>query len=339
MRSSIVLLPFILLLTLHACDPSGQGAWVKIAGTTQGTTYSLTYLDHDTTDYHTVVDSLLHDFDLSFSTYIHESLISRINQGSGNIIPNQIFLSCFNASRRVHKESNGAFDITVAPVVNAWGFGFTERARIDSSLIDSLMQYVGMNKVAYRQGVIWKENPAVMIDMNAIAQGLAVDVLAEFLESKRIMNYLVEIGGEIKTLGTSPQGTTWRVGIDKPIEGLQVPGVELEAVVSLSGKSLATSGNYRRFYEENGIKYSHTIDPSTGYPVHHSLLSATVLCEECMYADAYATAFMVMGFERSRDFLTERPDLDVFLIYNDHQGEYKTWYTEGMEKALVKRGY
>ena len=230
-----------------------------------------------------------------------------------------------------------AFDITVAPLVNAWGFGFTEKESVDSNLIDSLLQFVGMNKIALEDGQIRKSTEGVMIDMNGIAQGYSVDVISGFLESMDIMDYLVEIGGEVRTHGLNSRGSEWRVGIDKPVEGLQLAGVELEAIISLSGMSLATSGNYRRFYEMDGMKYSHTIDPATGYPVRHGLLSATVLCDECMYADAYATTFMVMGIAYAKSFLASRPDLEAFLIYNSEKGEYIVWSTPGLENMLERR--
>ena len=327
----------LLILLFFSCSGPRQGVWIKIAGHTQGTNYGLTYLDPDSTDYRDEVESILHDFDLSLSTYIPESIISRINRDEEDVVVDSTFIQCFTAAREVFEQSKGAFDITVAPLVNAWGFGFTERADIDSLLIDSLLQFVGMDKVTIMDGHILKEHDGVMLDMNAIAQGFAVDVLAGFLESKGILNYLVEIGGELRTRGMNPRGAEWRVGIDKPIDGLQLPGVELEAVVTLSGQSLATSGNYRRFYELDGMKYSHTISPATGYPVSHGLLSATVLCGDCMHADAYATVFMVMGTEKSKAFLARRTDLDALLIYSSEQGEYLVWATPGMEKIMEKR--
>ncbi|NOR34396.1 MAG: FAD:protein FMN transferase, partial [Bacteroidales bacterium] len=216
--------------------------------------------------------------------------------------------------------NGGAFDITVAPVVNAWGFGFTERSRVDSALIDSLLQFVGMSKVSLRENKLVREREGMMLDMNAIAQGYAVDVLAGFFDAENIENYLVEIGGEVRCSGKNRFGLDWRIGIDKPIDGLQLPGVQMQAIVQISGRSLATSGNYRRFYEEDGIKYSHTIDPSTGYPVQHGLLSATVVASDCMRADAYATAFMVMGYEKARRFLEKHTYLDAYLIFNDEMG-------------------
>lgn len=329
---------FILFfLVLISCEGPGEGSWMKISGFTQGTTYNITYLDTDSTDYREDIDSILADFDQSLSTYIPESLISKINQGDDIPALDAMFIKCFNAAREVYEQSDGAFDITVAPLVNAWGFGFTEKESVDSNLIDSLLQFVGMNKIALEDGQIRKSTEGVMIDMNGIAQGYSVDVISGFLESMDIMDYLVEIGGEVRTHGLNSRGSEWRVGIDKPVEGLQLAGVELEAIISLSGMSLATSGNYRRFYEMDGMKYSHTIDPATGYPVRHGLLSATVLCDECMYADAYATTFMVMGIAYAKSFLASRPDLEAFLIYNSEKGEYIVWSTPGLENMLERR--
>ena len=323
-------------LFLHACMKESAGVWMKLGGFTQGTTYNITYQSADSVNYQEDLEQVLKDFDLSLSGYVPSSIISRINQDDETVLPDTYFITCFRAAREVYTATGGAFDITVAPLVNAWGFGFTERAKIDSTLIDSLLEYVGMEKIRLVDGHVEKEMHGVMLDMNAIAQGYSVDILVDFLESKGIRNYLVEIGGEVKTRGHNPRGRAWRVGIDKPIEGLQIPGVEMQAIVEISDRSLATSGNYRRFYEEDGIKYSHTIDPLTGYPVQHSLLSATVLAGDCMRADGYATAFMVMGFEKSREFLLAHTDMDAYLIYNDEKGEYRVWYTDGMKKLLSK---
>ena len=324
----------LLFLVLAGCTPDDQGTWLKISGFTQGTTYNITYEDRDSLNYREPIEALLREFDQSLSTYIPNSLISRMNQGFSDIQADDYFRTCFRAAAEVYEATGGAFDITIAPVVNAWGFGFTERSRVDPELIDSLLQFVGMDKVSLRQNRLVREIDGIMLDMNAIAQGYAVDIVAEFLESEQIDHYLVEIGGEVRTKGQNRFGLDWRIGIDKPIDGLQMPGVQMQAIVQISGKSLATSGNYRRFYEEDGIKYSHTIDPSTGYPVQHGLLSATVVAGDCMRADAYATAFMVMGYEKARDFLEKHSNLDAYLIYNDEEGEYRVWYTDGMGEFL-----
>ncbi len=331
--TSVLLLVFI----NHACQESDKGEWIKISGYTQGTTYNITYQSPDNTNYQKELEELLGKFDLSLSTYIETSLISRFNQGEKLLTADKFLLTCFNEASDVYKATDGAFDITVAPVVNAWGFGFTEKSEITPSLIDSLKQYVGMEKVSITSGnIIEKHIEGVMLDMNAIAQGYSVDVLCEYLDSLEILNYLVEIGGELRTKGHNPKEMDWKVGIDRPVEGLQVPGVDLQAIVELSERSLATSGNYRKYYEQDGMKYSHTINPKTGYPVQHGMLSATILADNCMRADAYATAFMVMGFEKSRQFLLEQSALDAYLIYNDKKGEYRIWYTDGMKKILIK---
>ncbi len=324
----------VLALLVSGCTTGNRGAWLKISGYTQGTTYNITYQDPDSTDYQEQLEKLLGEFDQSLSTYLPSSIVSRMNQGIPDVVADEYFRICFLAAEEVYAATGGAFDITVAPVVNAWGFGFTERSRVDSALIDSLLQFVGMNKVSLRENKLVREREGMMLDMNAIAQGYAVDVLAEFFDAENIENYLVEIGGEVRCSGKNRFGLDWRIGIDKPIDGLQLPGVQMQAIVQISGRSLATSGNYRRFYEEDGIKYSHTIDPSTGYPVQHGLLSATVVASDCMRADAYATAFMVMGYEKARRFLEKHTYLDAYLIFNDEMGEYRVWYTAGMEKIL-----
>ena len=324
----------VLALLVSGCTTGNRGAWLKISGYTQGTTYTITYQDPDSTDYQEHLEKLLGEFDQSLSTYIPSSIVSRMNQGIPDVVADEYFRICFLAAEEVYAATGGAFDITVAPVVNAWGFGFTERSRVDSALIDSLLQFVGMNRISLRENKLVREREGMMLDMNAIAQGYAVDVLAEFFDAENIENYLVEIGGEVRCSGKNRFGLDWRIGIDKPIDGLQLPGVQMQAIVQISGRSLATSGNYRRFYEEDGIKYSHTIDPFTGYPVQHGLLSATVVASDCMRADAYATAFMVMGYEKARSFLEKHKYLDAYLIFNDEIGEYRVWYTAGMKKIL-----
>ena len=324
----------VLALLVSGCTTGNRGAWLKISGYTQGTTYNITYQDPDSTDYQEQLEKLLEEFDQSLSTYIPSSIVSRMNQGIPDVVADEYFRICFLAAEEVYAATGGAFDITVAPVVNAWGFGFTERSRVDSALIDSLLQFVGMNMISLRENKLVREREGMMLDMNAIAQGYAVDVLAEFFDAENIENYLVEIGGEVRCSGKNRFGLDWRIGIDKPIDGLQLPGVQMQAIVQISGRSLATSGNYRRFYEEDGIKYSHTIDPFTGYPVQHGLLSATVVASDCMRADAYATAFMVMGYEKARSFLEKHKYLDAYLIFNDEIGEYRVWYTAGMKKIL-----
>jgi len=334
----IQILAGIILMWAVSCQVKGPSIYIKLAGPTQGTAYHISYESFDSIHYQNEIDSLLRQFDLSLSTYDTASIISKINRDEQDVDLDHFFISCFNAAKEIYGISGGSFDITIAPVVNAWGFGFTDRMEVDSNLIDSLLQFVGMDKIHISDNRIVKEMPGIMMDVNAIAQGYAADVVAEFLENKGIENYLVEIGGEVTAKGFNDRNQYWRVGIDKPIDGLQIPGVQMEAIISLKNRSLATSGNYRRFYVKDGIKYSHTIDPCTGYPVDHNLLSATVLADDCMSADAYATAFMVMGLEKSIELLKGRDDLEVYFIYSDGTDGYKTYCSPGLKKHLQSRG-
>lgn len=307
----------------------------KISGETQGTTYNITVEYKKGEDLKAEIEDVLSDFDMSLSTYEPTSIISRVNSNDEDVGLDEKFIRVFNEAHEVYQSTGGAFDITVAPIVNAWGFGFTPGMDVDSALIDSLLMYVGMDKVNLADNKIVKDDPSVMLDVNAIAQGYSVDVMAEFLDSKKINNYLVEIGGELRCKGKNPKGSDWKIGIDRPEEGNITPGAKLQAVIALKTKSLATSGNYRKFYEMDGIKYAHSIDPKTGYPVLSRLLSATVLADECITADAYATAFMVMGLEKSIEFLSAQEDLEAYLVYSDEEGNYMVYTTPGMREHVV----
>jgi len=317
---------------LFACN--NNHSYYKLGGYAQGTTYHITYQGNE--EYSGEIDSLLKAFDLSLSTYIENSIISRINTNDTSVVPDSLFIEFFSKSKEVYEQSEGAFDITVAPLVNAYGFGFSKKSNIDSVLIDSLMQFVGMDKVKLEHSRLIKSDPRIMLDGNAIAQGQSVDYVSEFLENKGVENYLVEIGGEIRAKGLNPNGKLWRVGIDKPIEHSDESNRQLQAVIELKNKSLATSGNYRKFYEESGVKYSHTINPKTGYPAKQSILSATIIADDCITADAYATTCMVIGLEKSKELLKRLGNLDAYLIYPDpeHPDKYKIFMTEGMKKMI-----
>ncbi len=320
------------LFLLNCNQPAIQT--ISIEGKAQGTTWHITLLSDNHTNYKEAIDSILKKIDSSLSTYVPTSVISRINQNDTGVIVDDYFMEVFNKSMEVSDNTNGLFDITVAPVINAWGFGFSKKAAVDSTLVDSLLDFVGYKMVRLEGKKLVKEKPGVMLDFNAIAQGYTVDVLAAYLESKGIHNYLVELGGEVKTSGKK-NNKNWTVGIDQPNEN-NTDGRPLQAIIQLNGKGLATSGNYRKFYVENGKKYAHIIDPYTGYPSKHNLLSATVIADDCMTADAYATAFMVMGPEKSIRFLSGHPELhlEVFFIF-DENGTWKTYASETL-KALVE---
>ncbi|SEA55244.1 thiamine biosynthesis lipoprotein [Flavobacterium gillisiae] len=326
---------FLLLCTLvmlTSCT-SAKKEIIKLEGNAQGTSYHITYLSDDGILYQKEIDSLLADIDGSMSTWIPNSIISRINKNEENVIVDDYFKTVFNKSVEVSEKTEGNFDITVGPLVNAWGFGPTSKNTLSKSQVDSLLQLVNYKKVILKDNQIVKVNPEIKIDFNAIAQGYSVDVIADFLERKGINNYLVELGGEVKAKGKK-LNEEWKVGIDQPSEETSTER-KLEAVVNLNNRALATSGNYRKFYIEGNQKLSHIIDPKTGYPAKHNLLSTTVIADDGITADAYATAFMVMGLQKSISFLekNENLKLEVYFIY-DENGKWKTYISESLKKQI-----
>ncbi len=328
------LFPIFVLLFFISCN-SNKKSLIKLEGNAQGTTYHISYLSDDPINYKTGIDSLLKEIDSSMSTWLPVSLISRINNNDNSVLVDPYFIDVFNKSIEVSEKTQGLFDVTVGPLVNSWGFGFTKKATPDSKRIDSLLQLVGYKMLSLEGHKIIKAKPEIKIDFNAIAQGYSVDVLSNYLESKGINNYLVELGGELKAKGKK-ENKNWKVGIDKPDEKASSER-KLEAVISLNNKALATSGNYRKFYVEGNQKYSHIINPKTGYPAKQNVLSATVIADDCITADAYATAFMVMGLKKSKSFLERNKDLklEVYFIYDDN-GNWKTYASESLKKQITE---
>jgi thiamine biosynthesis lipoprotein len=233
----------------------------------------------------------------------------------------------------VSAKTEGAFDVTVGPLVNAWGFGPSKKGNVDQALVDSLLTLVGYHKVRLVNGKLLKTDPSIRVDFNAIAQGYTSDWLAGFFESKGIHDYLIDVGGEVLGIGSKPDGKLWSVGIESPAINAEDER-KVQAIISLKDLAISTSGSYRKYYEENGIRYSHTIDPFTGYPVKHNLLSVSVLARDCMTADAFATAFMVMGLEKSKGFLQNNRELEAYFISDDLNGGFSVYYTPGFESLL-----
>lgn len=324
----------------------------QVAGEAQGTTYHVSYIDSVQRDLKPQFDSILAQFDRCLSNWNKESTITGFN-GSAEMEYTFVdtffyFNEVYQMSLDVWEMSEGAFDPTVLPLVNAWGFGYGEELEMDQTKVDSMLEYVSfagdniyltadldLGKHGCR---IVRKGPMVNLDFNAIAQGYSVDVICQYLDELGLENYIVEIGGELKAKGQNAEGNDWRVQVDKPVES-DATNRERQAVISIpSGRAMATSGNYRKFREENGVKLSHTIDPRTGYPVSHSLLSATVLAENCALADGLATAFMVMGAEKTKVFL-ETPmgkTVNVYLIFSDENGELQTYSSTGMESIITE---
>jgi thiamine biosynthesis lipoprotein len=330
-----ILISTIVLLTIFSCKER-KFEYVKLEGYAQGTTYHITYENSANRNFSFQIDSILKAFDLSLSEYIPQSIISRINANDTSVETDDLFRTVFNKAQEVNKNSDGAFDITVGPLVEAWGFGPKGKLTNSKSHIDSLLKYVGMDKVKIVGKKLIKKYPQVSIDVNALAQGFSVDVVCKFLDSYRINNYVVEIGGELKTKGKNVKGEKWQVGIDKPVDGSNKTNEQLQAIISLSDKAIATSGDYRKFFVEDGKKYAHHIDPHTGNPAKQNILSASIIADECITADAYGTACMVLGLEKSIKLLSKHKDLEAYLIYTDEKGKFCEYVTKGARK-IIKR--
>lgn len=332
-RYTFLLVAFTLVIS--SCKSPEPGPYVSIAGFTQGTSYHMTYQSPvtDSLDLTEEVDAKLAEFDRSLSTYIESSLISRINRNETDST-DIYFRTVFDEALRVYAISGGAFDITVGPLIDAWGFGPGRKLEMSERVVDSILKHVGMEKVQVEDDRIVKLDPGINFDMNAIAQGYAVDVICDMFDEMDIPNYMVEIGGEIRAKGVSHRGVLWNIGIDKPAFGNMMPGMDLQAVVKLDNKALASSGNYRKYYEVDGRKIVHTIDPKTGYSRESNLLSATIITDKCITADALATACMSKGLEEAMAFITLQDNVEAFLVYTDDDGLFLEWMTEGMKELI-----
>ena len=315
MKKLFLVLTFSLVLS---CSKEN----IKLSGDVFGTTYAIQYYSENKENFQLQFDSLFSEVNQSMSTYMIDSGISKLNRNEGNQLDDH-FIRVFEESQRIFKETNGVFDPTIGVVVNAWDFGPQGKIQnLDSLKIDSLMTFVGLDKVILEGRKIHKPL-GTFIDFNAIAKGYGVDVIGEFLEEKGITNYLVEIGGEIRCKGKNVEkGKPWKVGVEMPhFDGTQ----SILKAITIIDASMATSGTYRKFKtDENGNRYSHIIDAKTGYPSKTNLLSISVIADQCMTADAYATAFKAMGIEEVKAFLDKHPELKVFLIFENDKGELET---------------
>lgn len=298
-----------------------------------GTVYHVTY-QHDE-NLKTHIEAEMKKVDNALSTFNPTSVISHVNQNKA-VRLDKMFTDVFTMAQEISNNTEGAFDITVAPLVNLWGFGFKHSSAPSRQQVDSIRQFVGYQKVSLRNEKIVKKDPRLMLDCSAIAKGYGVDVVAEYLRKQGIKNFIVEIGGEIVSSGISEKRLPWKIGVTKPVDDSTQTDQELQTVLNVTDRAMATSGNYRNFYYKDGKKYAHTIDPVTGYPVQHNILSATVIADRCATADAYATAFMVMGLEKAKAVLNRRPDIMVYLIYADKDGKNQVWYSPSMKDKIVK---
>lgn len=329
----------LVTIILISCQPKNREAIYLIEGEAQGSTYHIKYISDTKEDLKPAIDSILRVIDLSLSTYLPASAITKINEGDSTVVVDNHFRTVFEASQQIWRESGGLFDPTVGILVNAWGFGKQKVKESDlptDETLEKLKQYVGFDKVQLTDdNHIRKKDSHILFDFNAIAQGYTSDVVAAYLNTKGIKNYIVEIAGEMFLRGKNVvDNKPWTIGVENPIKPLD--DKELIATIQFSDKGLATSGNYRKVWvDSNGRKYVHSINPITGKSTPSDVLSATVVAPTTMYADGYATMFMVMGLEKSKMFLEKHPDMAVLLVYSNDKNEELIFKTKSFEKLIV----
>ncbi|HMP98360.1 MAG TPA: FAD:protein FMN transferase [Cyclobacteriaceae bacterium] len=306
-----------------------QETLVAFEGRTMGTTYHIQYFDKQGRNLKPQVDSLLIVFNQSLSTYIPDAEISQFNLSASFQFQLPYFYPVIASSKEIFEITDGYFDPTVMPLVNAWGFGPAKPSPPNAKQVDSLMSFVGFDKIFFNQDSVWKTDKRVQLDFSAIAKGYGADIVADYIQSKGIENLFVEIGGEVVAKGKNlARNRVWEIGIlDPDSEPIHQ---RYKLFVSLDNKAIATSGNYYNYREVDGVKYSHTINPLTGYPVQHAILSASVFADDCMTADALATAFMAMGHEKAKEILHENKQWDAILIYSSPEGDLVVYATEGI---------
>ena len=324
---------FLLLLiggTAWILSSHNKNRLYENEGTIFGTFYHIKYVYSE--DLQADILKRLNEVDASLSAFNKNSVLSRVNRNE-DVSVDSLFADVFNLSMQVSRETDGAFDITIAPLVNAWGFGPQGKKELTGKEVDSLLQIVGYEKVKLTDGKVVKADSRMQLDCNAVAKGYGVDRVADLLNSLGIKDYMVEIGGEIVARGQNPDGRPWRIGISKPEESPDAPNSN-QIILRVNNTALATSGNYRNYYYKNGRKYTHTVNPRTGLPFQHTLLSASVMAPDCATADAYATAFMVMGMEQAKAVLKKHPELQAYFIYSADNGQTATWHTPGLQQFI-----
>lgn len=319
-----------------SCSQIRESKYLENNGRAQGTTYQIKYESPEGEDYGDDIEAIFKRIDLSMSTYVPTSLISMVNKGDTQVHVDTLFLDVLGRSLEIAEETNGDFDPTIGPLVSLWGFGFEEiRQDVSQDMVNNKLQKTGYQNIEVKDDSV-RIPEGFQIDFNAIAQGFTVDHIAEYLEGYNVENYMIEVGGEVKAKGVNQTGEVWKIGVDKPSEEIDTEG-RFQFIIELKDMGLATSGNYRKFWvdEETGARYSHTIDPKTGYPARNSLLSASIISNSTMDADAYATVCMVKGVEECKAFLDTKTELEGYLIWDDGSGNWQTYVTEGFETYIV----
>ena len=321
----------IILAVLAACGH--QPKKMVLQGLAQGSYYAVTYYDDEGRDFQHEIDSIFHAVDLSVNLWVDSSVISKVNRNE-IVALDSIFIDNFNIAQEAAILSDGYFDPTISPIVAAWGFSYKNGDSITPQLIDSLKQLVDYRQIRIENGNVIKGHPDMKLDFNAIAQGYTSDMIAHFLESQGIKNYLVDTGGEIMAKGAKPNGKPWVVGIEKPADNWDSEQV-VQTRIALRDKGLVTSGSTRKYVERNGKRYSHCIDPKTGYPVEHNVLSVTVLAENSVWADALASICMVMGMEQSLPIIESMNGVEAYYIFANEKNELDTYATAGFESLII----
>ncbi len=347
MQFRIVIL-LLIISSFWGCKEEVKPTWsnTHFSGKTMGTTYNVKIKGEVEKAIQSSIDSLLLDINMSVSTYIDSSRISQFNQSPSGIVlkdssgTDQHFVTNFLTSKEIFESSDQYFDASCMPLVNYWGFGYTEKkavTKVDSNAVKEMLAFVGMDKFSFEDTrvlfSIYKNNPKSQLDFSAIAKGYAVDKIAELLDDSAFENYMVEIGGEVKTKGVNAQNKSWTLGINKPNPDAAIN--DFQWIVSPGNNGLASSGNYRNYYEVDGQKYGHTINPKTGFPERSNLLGVSVVHPSCMYADALATACMVMGLEKAEAFIEKIPEAEACLIYATND-TLQSHFTSGFEKFVNK---
>ncbi len=330
--TAVVLIAMFVVWKIRQVD---RTPLVSFSGRTMGPiVYTVKYFDKEERNFQQQVDSVLKAFNLSLNTYNPNSEISNFNKDSVFNFSLPYFYPVLESSKKIYDLSGGAYDPTIMPLAKTWGFGPGKEINMDSSLIDSLRQLVGFDKIHFDKVKVSKEDARIMLDFSASAKGYGVDIVADFLKSKGIKNAMIEIGGEVVTIGNNlSTDKPWKIGILNPNSD-EINQFYI-SIVELDNRAMATSGNYFNYHIVDGVKYSHTISPFTGYPIIHSLLSASVFAENCMEADALATAFMVLGYEQTIDILNNHPEYDAYLVLSDSQGNLSTYATDGIKPFLT----
>lgn len=334
MTTRSTILTFLFLVSVSAPSPAQDLKKVRFSGYAQGTTYRITYLEDDSLSWQEEIEKMLDSIDRSLSLYRPGSLISRFNEHPRGMVMDRFMREVVEKSLEISRQSEGAFDITIKPLMDLWGFGVKRHRQVpDSAVVQEALTYTGYRLLDIRGDSLIKKDPRVQIDAGGIAQGYAVDVLAELLEEKGVLHYLVELGGEIRTRGYNDQSEKWKIGIEKPAEG-QGNQTPLEQIIALSGPSIAVSGDYRNFYESGGKHYTHHIDPHTGRPKESLVISVAVIAPDCMTADALGNVPMILGIEQSLSALRQFPGVSAFFIFKDACGDLQTLATEEFKKYL-----